>query len=163
MRITDVVEIRAIQEHLSVVGSGVLLDLTSMPGEPSEYKGFSARLDSEDVTRLILWWEFKKHTKDGSCRVVDALPTATAHRRVRSFIEGDPASGRSPVDLRTATGLEIAIVSDDLDKGILYIIDGGHRAIAQYFAQRPFQDVPVLACVHPKIRSWAYIPPQYKA
>jgi hypothetical protein len=61
-----------VDEYLALLrakGSGVMLDLASMPGPPNEYSAFRADLDSGDEDRVFLWFEFHKHTANGSCKL----------------------------------------------------------------------------------------------
>ena len=163
MQIIGPVQISDIQDHLRRVGTGVSLNIADLPGRPEEYREFRVQLDGRDVDRLVLWFEFRDHTRDGSCRLADLLPSANCLARVRRFIDGDPARGRGPVDLRTFPNLEPVIVSNDLEHGILYLIDGSHRIVAQHMGQKGFQDVPAFVCVHPRMLEWAYIPTRYQA
>jgi hypothetical protein len=151
LRILENVQISLIQNHLKVKGSAVSLDLNAMPGRPDEYRGFRAQLDAGDVDNLILWWEFENHTIAGNCKVTDALPSAASLEKVTSFIEGNPAKGFGPIDLRTAQNMELVIVANDLQS-----------TIAQHLSQKNFQDVSAFVCVHPELLKWAYIPMYYK-
>jgi hypothetical protein len=127
-----------------------------------DYTACRAALDDSDLERLVLYWEFKIHTKDGTCRVTDALPSSAAHDRIRSFIHGNPEKGYPPADLRTTPDRQPVIVTNDVNSHILYLIDGNHRVIAQQLSGKGFQGVPVFVCVHPKMLSWAYLPPNFK-
>jgi hypothetical protein len=126
------------------------------------YTAYRATLDDSDLDRLILYWEFKIHTKDGTCRLTDALPSSAANDRIRSFIHGNPAKGYPPADLRSTPDRQPVIVTDDVNSHILYLIDGNHRVIAQRLSGKSFQDVPVYVCVHPKMLAWAYLPANFK-
>ena len=46
-----------------------------------DYTAYRATLDDSDLERLILYWEFKIHTREGTCRVADALPSSATHDR----------------------------------------------------------------------------------
>ena len=162
MKEIEHVEIAEIQSHLQRKGSGVSLDLTSMPGNPDEYLGFKGLLEEIDIDRLILWFEFEMRTREQNCRVKDLLPSAMELQRVASFIVGDSQRELTPLDLNTVQGMEIVVVTDDVKSGFLYIIDGNHRAIAQITRGKSFQGVRVFACQHSKMRNWAYIPRFYK-
>lgn len=162
MQEIEPIEIEAIQNHLRRTGSGVSLDLTSMPGKPDEYQCFKGQLDESDADRLILWFEFEMRTKEQNCKVTDLLPSAMDLQRVRSFVEGDSTRQLTPVDLNTVQGMEIVVVTDDVKSGFLYVIDGNHRAISQVGRERTFQGVRVFACQYSEMRSWAYIPNFYK-
>jgi hypothetical protein len=149
------VSITVVEQHLKKRATGVKLDLENMPGNPNDYAFWRAQLDAADRDRLFLWWENWKHTQDGSCLVAEAMPPAK-DKRVLSFIDGNERFTGN-VDLRAAIDLEPVIVSNNADSGFLYLIDGSHRVLAQFFQGLSFQDVPVFLCVHPQMRRWAYV------
>ena len=162
MKVMELIEITTVQRHLSARHSGVSLNLSAMPGAPGEYRAFKVLLDSEDVKRLVLWWEFENHTKDKSCYLVDVLESAAINPRVKSFVDGNPSKGQKAVDLRTLPDMEPVIVTNDLESRFLYLIDGNHRTLGQHLSGKGFQDVPAYVCVHPKMMDWAYIPKYHK-
>lgn len=162
MRVTESVGISTIQKHLKAMAAGVSLDPKRMPGRPDHYQGFRVRLDADDVNKLVLWWEFENHTNGKSCKLIDALESASFLPKVKSFLKGAHAQGRGPSDLRTLPNMEPVIVTNDLGSKFLYSIDGNHRILAQHLSQKGFQDVPAFVCVHPKMLEWAYIPRCYK-
>jgi len=135
VRVTESVGISTIQKHLKAMAAGVSLDPKRMPGRPDHYQGFRVRLDADDVNKLVLWWEFENHTNGKSCKLIDALESASFLPKVKSFLKGAHAQGRGPSD---------------------------HRILAQHLSQKGFQDVPAFVCVHPKMLEWAYIPRCYK-
>src|SRR5262245_17801179 len=157
LRILESVDVATIQQHLKSLGTGVNLDLATMPGKPDEYRGFSVLLDSQDVDRIILWFEFRKHTADGSCRVSETLPETRQNPRVKRIIEGDPKKGWGPMDLADPR-YRMVIATDDPTNGILHVIDGNHRAMASQSTGKGFQDVPAYVRVHPLMQTWAYFP-----
>lgn len=152
MRIDREIDICIVQRHLERLRSAVRL-----PYQLTEYRAYRVQLEAADAARLTLWWQFAKRTENGSSRVVDLLTSCSPHPRTRSFIEGDPAQGRSRVDLRTAKDLELVAVASDLQSDMLYIIDGNNRAVAQQIMYGSFQDVPLLLCIHPEINDWSVI------
>jgi len=77
------------------------------------------------------------------------------------FLHGDD-KGRSPADLRTLGNKEPVAVTDNLDGDFWYLIDGSHCYIAQVRSGKPFQDVRIDVCVHPRIMEWSCIPSYYK-
>lgn len=162
MKIQDTVEIEVIQDHLHATQSGIRLEVASDPGHLRVHKGFKGTLDADDVSKLILWWEFQKHTVNQNCTLTGLLPSAATLPRVKSFVEGDPSRGHNPLDLTSAKNLELVLATNDVKNGWLYIIDGNNRAIAQTIRNIPFQDVPVFVCEHPAMERWAYIPVHYK-
>ena len=89
---------------------------------------------------------------------MDLLPVASKLERIQSFIEGNAATGLRPLDLASAGGMEIVLVADSIQAGILYVIDGNHRLIAHWLQGRELEGIPVLLAVHERIGSWAYIP-----
>ena len=159
MRIIEPLDVRIIESHLDQLSTGVRLN--SLPWPRSEIKSFRVRLDEPDVERLVIWHEAHVHT-NGSCKVIDVVPETATHDRVKSFIEGDQKLGLNPVDLRTFPGLELLVVTNDPQSSILYIIDGGHRSMAQFLAHKSFQDVAAFVCVHPRMLEWRNLPPRYR-
>ena len=162
MKVVEPIEIAAVQRHLTTMHTGVSLNLVDMPGKPDEYRAFKVLLDSEDVERLVLWWQFEKDTKDESFRLTDVLESAAMKPRVKSFVDGNPSKSQMPADLRTLPNMEPVIVTNDLESSFLYLIDGNNRTLAQHLSGKGFQDVPAYVCVHPKMMAWAYIPKYYK-
>lgn len=162
MRIIEAIDCVTIQEHMKASRSGVSLEELFVSSNPGEYQCFKGELDASDLNKLILWWENQEHTVDGNCRLTSLLPSASALPRVRSFIEGDPSRGLGPLDLTSASNMELVLVTTDVLDGWLYIIDGNNRAIAQTVRNMPFQGVPVLVYSHPAMHRWVYIPAYYK-
>jgi hypothetical protein len=162
LRILESVETVSIQQHLRAKRSGVNLDLESIPGQPGVHKSFECTLDADDVNKLILWWEFETHTIDRNCTLNALLPSAATLPRVRSFVEGDPSRCLPPLDLTAERNMEIVVVTNYVESGWLYIIDGNNRAIAQRIRTMSFKDVPDFVCAHPAMHNWAYIPMYYK-
>lgn len=160
MRIVERVPIDAIQRHLKSQHSGVGLDLAAMPGPPCDYLGYKVSLD--DARKIVLYWEFERYTSGGTCRLNDLLPPARSLERVRRFLDGDPARGFPPADLRVLRDKELAIVTNDLQGEFLYVIDGNHRVIAQHFSGRGLQGVAAFVCQHPEMMKWAYVPTYYQ-
>src|SRR5262245_44506572 len=98
MKLVDRVTIEACQEHLRKLGTGVALDLASMPKPADCYAAFRASLEDSDVDRIFLWFEFRKYTKDGTARLTDTLPESAPEKRIRQIIEGDAAKSWTPID-----------------------------------------------------------------
>jgi hypothetical protein len=169
------IDIATIQEHLAEQESGIAFtrsptspaEFYELPWHPNEYQGFRVSLDDGDVNRLVLWRGFAFQTHHRSCKLmdiftpIDSLDSAI-QRRVRPFIEGVPASGKGPLDLRTTANMAIVMVSNDFEGNILYIIDGNHRSIAQYLTNKGFKDIPAFVCIHPRMWEWKYGPPKHK-
>lgn len=162
LKIQEAIEIVTIQEHLNATRGSVRLDSPSMTRYAGEYKGFKGTLDANDLNKLILWWQFQKHTVDENCRLTDLLPSASTLPRVRSFIEGDPSKSLAPLDMTSAYNMELVLVTNDVPNGWLYIIDGNNRAMAQTIRSLPFQGIPVFVYSHPAMDRWRYIPVYYK-
>jgi len=87
------VTIEAFQNHQRKQGSGVSLDLASMPKPADGYTAFRATLEDVDVHRIFLWFEFRKHTKDGTAKLTDALLESPSEKRIKRFVEGDGTKG----------------------------------------------------------------------
>jgi len=159
LRILNEVEITAIQKHLRNLNTGVLLDNNDLPSlHDGRWDGYNVILDSEDLDRIILWWENKKYTKNETCKVVDLLPCAKTLERVRSFAEGRNANGLLPINLKSAARMELCMVADSINGDFLYVIGGNHRLIAHWFQERSLDGVPAYVAVHKGLKGWAYIP-----
>jgi hypothetical protein len=162
MRVLERVALAHIQDHLRRQQTGVTVPIDP-PLHAHEYSAYRAMLDERDVDRLILWFQARIHTKDETCRVIDALPSSVSHPRISRCFKGDASKGYAPLDLRHAKDREPVILTNDLESQILYLIDGNHRVIAQQIGKKGFQDVRVFVCVHPLILRWAYIPSNFKS
>jgi hypothetical protein len=157
MLLLDSVTIEACQDHLRRQGTGVSLDVASMPKPADGYATFRATLEDGDVDRIFLWFEFRKHTKNGSGKLTDALLEFISEKRIRRLVEGDKAKGWGPIDLRTASRFEPMLLTNDVVHGPLYAIDGNHRLVAQFLSRRGLAEVPVYVCTHAKMLEWEYI------
>lgn len=156
MILGESITIEALQDHLRKQGSGVPLDLVSMPNPVDGYAAFRGTLEACDLDRIFLWFEFRKHTKEGTAKLTDVLPQSAGEKRIRRFIEGE-ASNCGPLDLRTAFGFEPTLLTNDVEHGPLYAIDGNHRMAAQFLSGKAFDKVPVYVCRHVRMLEWAYI------
>jgi hypothetical protein len=150
------VEVLAVQHHLDAHGTGVAL-----PWPLPECAAFHVHLEPDDVSKIVLWFEFEKYTKDSTCNLTDALPAAADDKRTKSFIAGD-SLGRKPIDLGQAKGFEPVMVTEELKSDLLYVIDGSHRLLAQQLSHRGFDGVGAFVCLHPQALHWAYIPVYHK-
>jgi hypothetical protein len=144
-------------ELLRAKESGVLLNLSDMPGPHEQYAAFRGTLDGDDLDRIYLWFEFRKYTGGPDSKLTDVGDTADGEVRVRNFADGGAAKGKYAVDLRTASGLEPMLVAEDLRGGPLYAIDGNHRMIAQYRSGKGFDGIPVIVLTHPRMTTWPYM------
>ncbi len=161
MKIIESIPLDLVLAHLDRTHSAVRPPIDEL-FRRDDYTACRSTLDDSDLERLILYWEFKIHTKNGTCRVADTLPSSAVHDRIRSFIHGNPERGYPPADLRSTRDLEPVIVTNDVKSHILYLIDGNHRVIAQRLSGKGFQGVPVYVCVHAKMLAWPYLPPNFK-
>ncbi len=133
---------------------------TMLPSAPSELRAHRATLEPSDADAVMLWWEFQQHTTGASCWLQDLQPSAGGLARAVSFQVGDE-SGRRPVDLRFAVDLEPVLVSTGTHDW-LYVLDGNHRLIAQWLANRDLTGIDVYVVVDPRLKEWAYIPTAHK-
>lgn len=163
MRIVNKVEIAAIQNHLRNLNTSIHLDQADLPShKDGHWHGYKVTLNSDDLDRVILWWENQNHTKNKTCKVADLLPSAKNLERVQSFIVGSDAKGLSPLGLRSADGMEPCVVASSIDDDFLYVIDGNHRLIAHWLQGRSLDDVTIYVAVHDNLKSWVYIPSYWK-
>jgi hypothetical protein len=117
-----------------------------------EFAIHRVRLEADDCNRLFMLGEFAKYSKDRSGRLHDVQTLdERAEKKIASLIA-------SSVDLRSRDNLELVIVSADAQTGSLVIIDGNHRAIAQYRIFGHTVDVPSFVCIHPNVNQWPFVP-----
>lgn len=157
MKFVESMTIKAFQAQLKKQGSGVPLDLASMPKPADGYTAVRATLADSDMDRTFLWFEFRKHTKNGTAKLTDALRESTREPRIRQLIEGDASKGWAPIDLRVDSGCYPMLVTNDFAHGPLYGLDGNHRLVAHFLTGKAFDGVPAFVCTHVKMLEWAYI------
>lgn len=157
MRLVEPVPIETYQEHLWKQGSGVRLDLSSMPRPVDGYTTFRATLDDGDLDRIFLWYEFRKHTKNGTTKLTDALPESAEEQRIRQILKGDEIAGWQRINLRAVSNFEPSLLTDDATHGPLCVIDGNHRLVAQLLSGNGFDGVSVYVCIHANMLEWAYV------
>ena len=113
-----------------------------------------ATLSEFDVKRLFVLPEFRKHTRDHSCRLVDMNESALA-----IAMERQPAGTQNELDLTTRSRLELVLVGTDMKEGPLIAVDGNHRLIAHYIRHGSIEGVPVYIGIHPNMYNWSFVPP----
>lgn len=146
MKILETIDTKQVIDHLKRLSSGVGLDFPGIPCRPEEFISHRAVLESSDISRLVMWHEFREHTHNSSCRLVDTLESFH-DKRIMS-----PKTGG--VDLRHSKSLEPVIVTEDLGSDILYAVDGNHRLIAQYRYFQAIERVSVFVCENPAVIEW---------
>jgi hypothetical protein len=154
LRVIESVSLSVVQQHELATGANINLGGYHMDRccPLPEFRTFKVALDSDDIDRLFILWDFAQYTAGHTCQLKDVLPLAESEGRVAPFI-------RDAVDLRTRHDRAIQIVSDAETGRPLVVIDGNHRAIAQYLMYRTVHDVPAFLCIHPKIGEWSGMPP----
>lgn len=157
MKEIEPIDVSEYQALLKSKGSGVAMDLAIMPSPVESYTAFRAVLEEDDLNRIFLWFQFKEDTAGMTGKLTDALPESASKKRVKPLIEGDPAKGWMPIDLRSALGFEPMLVTNDFIHGPLQVIDGNHRMIAQFITGKGFDHLPVYVCVHPRMMEWPYM------
>lgn len=105
-----------------------------------------AFLEEIDLNRVYLWREATQHSDGKSNKLAD-MPKRLLedHPRVKSFWAGDPANGYEPID-STMPGMEPTLVTDDIQNGPLYAIDGNHRLMAHFLSMSSIDGVRVYVC-----------------
>lgn len=155
MVVMENVDIPAVQRHELNTKANVQLGGYRMDRHCStnEFRCYLAQLERADEDRLFLLGldEFTSQTRGRSCRLQDVLPTASAIQRVSSFVEAG-------VDLRSRSDLALILVTTNLHSAPLIIIDGNHRAIAQFLVYGTVQGAPTFVCVHQAISQWHFVP-----
>jgi hypothetical protein len=151
LKVHQGIDFDVVEEHLRAMRSGVRLRECALPGDRDEYRSFRVELELADLPKLVLWWEFERHTTDQNCRLATLLPSAATLERLEKCS-----------DLRIIRNRELVLLADDLQGSFLYIIDGNHRAIAQHLYHGSFEGVSAYVCVYPGIRAWAYVTRYYK-
>jgi hypothetical protein len=153
MRVIEDVDVATVRAHEEATDSNVRLCGYDMPVVLSEVRASRVLLDADDIARLFLLGigGLDEQTRCETWRVADVLPSARTLDRVWSFIGGC-------VDLRARPELSLVIVTAG-DERPLTLIDGNHRAMAQFLAYGTMEGVPAFVCVHPGFAQWSYIPP----
>jgi len=154
MRIIENVAVAVVQGHEEATAANVRLGGYDMPIQLDEVRAYRVAVDAEDADRLFLLGlgALGVGTAGGSFKVADILPRVASLGSVRSLM-------RAGVDLRTRPDLSLVIVTAGDDRRPLTIIDGNHRAMAQFLTYRTVQDVSAFVCIHPGFAQWSYIPP----
>lgn len=106
-----------------------------------------------DLKRLFVLPDFRKHTRNHSCRLVDADDSALA-----VAMEGQPSGTHNELDLTTRNQLELVLVGTDLNERPLIAVDGNHRLLAHYIRHRSIEGVPAYIGIHPNMYNWSYVP-----
>jgi hypothetical protein len=153
LQILGPADIKAIRQHELNTGANATVGGYDMDKHCplDECALHRVRLEAADRERVFLLPDFRKLTAGHSCRLRDVLKEAGSNPRVAAF-------SNPKVDLRTATNLELVVVSIATDGSPLIIIDGNHRAIAQYLEYGHLDDVPAYLCIHPHINRWGHVP-----
>src|SRR5258708_3879049 len=112
MRIHHSVELRVVQAHEQITQANVRLggyhmDKTCLL---NDFKSWRACLESNDISRLFLLYDYAKYTKRNTCRITDLLSDASSIPKVASLI-GDK------FQLRENVALAILLVSVDAQRG----------------------------------------------
>jgi hypothetical protein len=156
MTINGKVEVTEVQRHEQATESNVRLGGYHMDRHcpTNEFQCYRVQLAKQDEDRVFLLGltEFINLTQGQSCQLRDVVQAASAIPRVVSFIEAG-------IDLQSRPGLELVVVARELQSAPLVVIDGNHRAIAQFFSQGSVEGVSAFVCVHPAIGQWPFIPP----
>jgi hypothetical protein len=153
MVVVSEVNILEVQRHEEATAANARLGGYKMDTHcpMNEFQCFRVLLEQSDTDRLFLLGQFAGRTTGQTCRIRDVKLSAADLSRVASFTTAG-------VDLRSHVGLELVLVCRELYDAPLIIIDGNHRAIAHYLAQRRMQSVPAYVCLHRAISQWSYVP-----
>jgi len=114
-----------------------------------EFKTYRVQLERQDWERMYLIGEFARFTTGITGRVVDIdtkMLEETTKSRVESFYQPPANSPFTPIDLRLTADLALVIVSADANSSPLILIDGNHRAIAQYIKFGAVSLIPAFLC-----------------
>lgn len=164
MKIIDAVSIEDIRRHERCCDANVTLGSYGMDVHCplDELQAYRVKLDAGDIDSLFLLnCGFAASTRGQTGKVGDVEReklSDTSTSRVELFLEPPPQSGKRQVDLRCSPEMALVIVCADATRGPWIIIDGNHRAIAQYLKYGNVGDVPAYLCVHSRIYQWRYVP-----
>lgn len=153
MRIAETVSLPVLQAHEKANVANVELGGYGLAihSPLDEFAIYRATLDASDIDRLFLLAEFSAHTEGRSGQLRDIRP---------EFARSPNASlalGRN-IDLRSEPTRAIVIVTIDAETAPLTIIDGNHRAVAQFLRFGGIGDVPAFVCMHHRVGRWSFIP-----
>lgn len=163
MKSKEEVDIQKVKTHEEITHSNCKVGTYGMDEHCplAEFQFYCATLEANDVDRLYLLGEFAKHTNNltGKLKHVTNIGMDSKRiERINSFINPPSDSSLNPIDLRENSNLELIIVTPDIDMGPFTIIDGNHRAIAQWQRFKSIDGIRAYVCVHPEILKWPYIP-----
>lgn len=149
MKIIRPVDIKEIREHevktkANVIIGGYNMDIYC---PISEFVSFWVMLEEADWDRLFLISQFAQYTHGNTGKVIHA-------RELSEKTESTVALYSSMQSVCPA----LLIVSANIETASLIIIDGNHRAIAQYRKQKGSNIPAAYVCIHPNINKWGYVP-----
>ncbi len=157
------IDLATLRGHEQLVNANVRLGGYDMDkvAPTDEFQIFRGNLKRTDWQRLYLIGEFAKHTQNGTGRFIDVDWNALSEQsknKITSFIQPASTTGWMPLDLRKNSQLALILVSADINSKSFVIIDGNHRAIAQYRKFGQVAGVQVIVCVHKQITRWPFVP-----
>ncbi|XOF33677.1 MAG: nucleotidyltransferase family protein [Candidatus Electrothrix sp. YB6] len=163
MKILHPLSLEELRKHEQNCETSVVLGSHEMDRHaPTDaFKLYKAMLEPEDTDSVyLLDCDFVPWTEGYTGRLRDfdqKKADDSTRKRIESFITHSEQSGKQPVDLRSSPQLALTLICAQPD-GPWVIIDGNHRALAQYRQYGSLADVPAYVCVHPEIGDWRYIP-----
>lgn len=110
-------------------------------------------LSEYDLERMFVLPDFRKYTRNHSCRLVD-VNDAT----LLVAMERQPAGAQNELDLTTRNRMELVLVGTDLNQRPLIAVDGNHRLLAHYIRHRSIDGVPAYVGIHPNMYNWPFVP-----
>lgn len=106
-----------------------------------------------DLQRLFVLPDFRKHTRNHSCQLVDVNDSA-----LTAAMERQPVEMQNELDLTTRTRLELVLVGTDVNERPLVTVDGNHRLLAHYIRHHSVDGVPAYIGIHPNMYNWRFVP-----
>ena len=164
MRISEAVTLEELRRQERSSKANVTLGSygVELHAPAEEFRTFRGTLETDDGDQLFLLnCGFIAGTRGETGRVTDIVReelSDSVAERVRSLMEPRPELDGRSIDLRSSSALAPVLVCTDAIDGPWTIIDGNHRAIAQFLLCGDMDDVPVYVCVHPRIGAWSFVP-----
>lgn len=164
----DKLDINVIMSHLEAK-DGLRLDTLPLPRDLEDRHAIRAILAGEDAGKLILWHTLRQFTTGHTCKLIDLPDRASvlnipcSGARVGSFLDGNSEKEFRPLNLRSAVGMEILLATNNCSgENDFLIIDGNHRLMAQWVAEKRVDGVPAFVIVHPQALSLGSVETHYK-
>lgn len=148
------VELAELQAHDQALKANIRLGGYEMGTHcpVGEFEIHLIELEQGDESWVYLISEFAQYTQGNSGRLIDVQQSVDSHVETGKIVSGMISAG---FDIKHQKERALVAVTSDFTRGALTLIDGSHRAIAQFRSFGTIADVPVYLCVHKQINKWS--------